>query len=46
MPKAWLEIAKVLPERTVDSVYKFIKAKFNPDNYQGHWTKEEEANLI
>ncbi|CAD8088202.1 unnamed protein product [Paramecium sonneborni] len=46
MPKAWLHIAKVLPQRSVDSVYKFIKARFNPDNYQGHWTKEEEQHLI
>ncbi|CAD8074894.1 unnamed protein product [Paramecium primaurelia] len=46
MPKAWLQIAKVLPERSVDSVYKFIKARFNPDNYQGHWTKEEEQHLL
>ncbi|CAK79394.1 unnamed protein product (macronuclear) [Paramecium tetraurelia] len=46
MPKAWLQIAKVLPERSVDSVYKFIKARFNPDNYQGHWTKEDEQHLL
>lgn len=33
MPKAWKEIAKILPNRSVDSVYKFIKARYNPDNY-------------
>lgn len=42
MPKAWLEIAKALPNRTVQSVYKFVKSKWNPDNYKGHWTQEEE----
>ena len=39
---AWSEICSCLPERSVDSCYKLMKRKFNPDNYKGKWTKEEE----
>ena len=40
---AWSEISACLPHW---SVYKLIKRKFNPDNYKGKWTKEEEQKLL
>ena len=43
---AWSEISACLPYRSVDSCYKLIKRKFNPDNYKGKWTKEEEQKLL
>ena len=43
---AWSVIASCLPKRTVDSCYKLIKRKFNPDNYKGKWTPEEEKKLL
>lgn len=44
-PKVWAEIAKALPQRTVLSVYNQVKQKFNPENYGGQWSYEEEELL-
>lgn len=43
---AWSVIASCLPERTVHSCYNLIKRRFNPDNYKGKWTPEEEKKLL
>lgn len=42
---AWCKIAESLPRRSVQSCHNFCRRKFNPNNYNGKWTKEEEAFL-
>lgn len=42
---AWCKIAEALPQRTVQSCHNFCRRKFNPNNYNGKWTKEEEEML-
>lgn len=44
--KAWLKIAKFLPERSVQSVHNACKRMFNPCNYKGRWNLWEEQELI
>ena len=38
---AWSVIASCLPKRTVDSCYKLIKRKFNPDIIKEYLSWEE-----
>lgn len=42
---AWPKIAEVLPDRTVQSCHNVCRRRFNPSNYSGPWTKEEEDIL-
>jgi hypothetical protein len=42
LPKAWVQIAQVLPERSVLSIHNLVHRRFNPENYAGAWSKEEE----
>ena len=44
--KAWVEIAQVLPDRKVQSCMAVCRRKFNPNNYKGKWTQEEEDFLL
>ena len=44
--KAWVEIAQVLPDRKVQSCMAVCRRKFNPNNYKGKWSQEEEDYLI
>lgn len=46
IPKAWVEIAACLPERSLMSIHNFVHRRFNPDNYKGNWTHEEEQRLL
>lgn len=39
---AWPKIAEVLPDRTVQACHNVCRRRFNPSNYAGPWTKEEE----
>lgn len=41
----WPQIAAQLPHRSVQAVQNFCKRKFNPHNYKGLWTPEEENEL-
>jgi len=43
---AWAKIASVLPNRKVQSCHNVCRRKFNPYNYQGRWSEEDEENLI
>lgn len=43
---AWPIIAQALPERSVQSCHNLLRRKFNPNNYKGRWTLEEETQLI
>lgn len=42
---AWCKIAESLPKRSVQSCHNFCRRKFNPNNYNGKWSKEEEELL-
>ncbi len=42
---AWCKIAESLPKRSVQSCHNFCRRKFNPNNYGGKWSKEEEEFL-
>ncbi len=42
---AWCKIAESLPKRSVQSCHNFCRRKFNPNNYNGKWSKEEEDFL-
>lgn len=44
--KAWVEIAQVLPDRKVQSCMAVCRRKFNPNNYKGKWSQEEEDYLL
>ena len=50
MPKelfgAWPKIAECLPDRSVQSCHNLCKRRFNPDNYGGKWSQEEEQLLL
>lgn len=43
---AWCKIAESLPSRSVQSCHNFCRRKFNPNNYHGKWTQEEEDMLL
>ena len=43
---AWCKIAEALPDRSVQSCHNFCRRKFNPNNYNGKWTREEEEILL
>ena len=45
-PRAWTDIARALPHRSVYACQKVAKRKFNPNNYKGKWTKDEEIRLV
>ena len=40
--RGWCKIAEALPNRSVQSIHNFCRRRFNPDNYSGKWTQEEE----
>ena len=42
----WTSIAESLPLRSVKSCHNLAKRLFNPQNYKGHWTPDEEEKLI
>lgn len=42
---AWTQIASSLPDRKRTSVFDHARRRFSTVNYQGRWTKEEEARL-
>ena len=42
---AWCKIAESLPKRSVQSCHNFCRRKFNPNNYNGKWSREEEELL-
>ena len=42
---AWPKIAECLPKRTVQSCHNLCRRRFNPENYNGKWTNEEEELL-
>ena len=44
--KAWCKIAECLPNRTVQSIHNVCKRRFNPDNYSGEWTQQEQQALV
>ncbi len=46
MKGAWGEIAKCLPDRSLQACHNLIRRKFNPFNYKGKWTEDEEDELI
>lgn len=46
MKGAWPEIASVLPKRSVQSCHNLCRRKFNPKNYKGRWTNDEEKILL
>lgn len=43
---AWCKIAEHMPNRSVQSCHNFCRRKFNPNNYNGKWTEDEEMLLI
>jgi hypothetical protein len=43
---AWCLIAEALPNRSVQSCHNFCRRKFNPNNYNGKWSPEEEEHLL
>ena len=42
---AWPKIAESLQDRSVQSIHNLCRRKFNPNNYHGNWTKDEEKIL-
>ena len=42
---AWPKIAECLQQRSVQSCHNLCRRKFNPSNYHGNWTREEEQIL-
>lgn len=43
---AWCVIAECLQNRSVQSCHNFCRRKFNPNNYNGKWTEDEESMLV
>eukprot|EP00347_Sterkiella_histriomuscorum_P009025 403342815 len=43
---AWCKIAESMQNRSVQSCHNFCRRKFNPNNYNGKWTEDEELMLI
>jgi len=43
---AWLKIAAPLPHRAVKAVVDHARIRFNPRNYKGTWTTEEQTKLF
>ena len=43
---AWTKIAECLQNRSVQSCHNFCRRKFNPNNYNGKWTEDEEQELL
>ncbi|PVV04446.1 hypothetical protein BB560_001055 [Smittium megazygosporum] len=41
----WKQICKSIPNRPLQAIYHHIKRSFNPKNYQGSWTKEQDKKL-
>ena len=41
----WTTICSVLPRRSINSCFKFLKRSLDPKNHQGHWTPEEVDEL-
>lgn len=46
MKGAWCKIAESMPQRSVQSCHNFCRRKFNPNNYNGKWTEDEEMLLV
>ena len=46
LKRAWPQIAESLQNRSVQSCHNVCRRKFNPSNYHGNWTEEEEKILI
>ena len=46
MKGAWCKVAECLPNRKVQSIHNLCKRKFNPNNYQGKWSQQEEKYLV
>jgi hypothetical protein len=44
--KMWTIICSVLPRRSIHSCFRFIKRRFNKNNYKGEWSKEEAEELL
>jgi len=44
--KAWCKVAECLPTRSVQSIHNFCRRRFNPDNYSGKWTSQEQQSLL
>lgn len=44
--KAWCKVAEALPTRSVQSIHNFCRRRFNPDNYSGKWSQQEEEALL
>ena len=42
----WTKLAEFFPSRSVQSVHNAVKRHFNPNNYKGQWTIDEERQLI
>ena len=43
---AWTKIADELPNRSVQSCHNAARRHFNPRNYKGYWSKEDEQRLL
>ncbi len=43
---AWCMISEALPNRSVQSCHNFCRRKFNPNNYNGKWSGEEEEYFL
>jgi len=43
--KIWCKIAEDFPDRRVQDVQAMCKRRFNPNNYKGRWSEEEENQL-
>eukprot|EP00898_Chlorokybus_atmophyticus_P006945 jgi/Chlat1/7251/Chrsp58S06903 len=43
---AWLEIAKALPRRTAKACWAHARRAYDPGNYQGKWTQEQDGQLL
>lgn len=46
LSKLFLYVAKFLPGRYANTVNQYIKRRYNPLNYNGKWTKEEDDLLV
>lgn len=43
---AWPQISTCLPHRSVQSCHNVCRRRFNPENYGGKWTEDEEQLLL
>lgn len=43
---AWTTIAECLSERSVQSIHNLCHRLFDPNNYKGEWSVEEEQTLL